>query len=1372
MITETTPILSLLLAKGLGVKTLSKLVDRIIEEELAVEDIIEVSPEAMRQRFGLRLSVAEAIHSAHEQAERMAQELEDHEVQILVRGMEPYPNRLCDVLGSNAPPVLFVLGDLSVLSRNAVGFCGARSASEKGIRVASESARQLAEQDVNVVSGYAKGVDLAAHKAAMEAGCVTTIVLAEGILHYRPKREVKSLLDQHNHLVVSEFLPRLPWSGRNAMQRNKTIIGLSDAIICIESGMKGGTYAAAESTLALGLPLFVADYAQPAESAAGNQHFISQGATPLRGDSHGTPNLKQVYEAMGMTTPGETGETVDCEANSSHVAETMPPAREDQESTPKVVQQQVSESRNRYPKRLIEVDLPIARISAHARREKSIRHGHISTLHIWWARRPLAACRAVICAALWPDPSDPICPVYFRESVAEHITAFAKRVFPGLVTNEEKQLRESASPESVARWESIANGALTLDPTLEANPEALRLSLLDFIADFANWDNSTVPAYLETSRALTQAAHEALGGAPETRPLVVDPFAGGGSIPLESLRVGADAFASDLNPVAVLLNKVVLEYIPKYGQRLADEVRKWGQWVKVQAEKELAEFYPKAEDGDNPIAFVWARTIVSDAPGQEAPPVEIPLIRSMWLSKKSGNLKAFRWTRQPDGSVKTTEAIKEFADGTSHLVRQPVLELYEPDNEADVGPGTSAGGSATCPVTGYTTSVERVREMLTSRMGGCSDASLLCVVTTRAKTKGRFYRLPTDEDRVAAANAYNRLSEGLSKSDHVIQSPEGQINHLRGFFNVILYGMSEWRDLYSPRQLLALTTFSRLITDLGEELNSYSDQELVDEIQTCLALVVDSCADHNASLCAWRPGTLDVSHVFGRQALPMTWDFAEVDLTSESTGSFRSALDKFVRVLERESVLNGTDGVVQAASASEHPLPDDSCEAVISDPPYYAAIPYADLSDFFYSWLRLSLQEKHPTLFSDELAPKTDECVSLSHRAAMYRNKDSAWFEERMSLACGNARRIAKPHGVGVFVFANKETSGWEAMLNALICSGWTVTASWPVDTEMGSRLRARNSAVLASSVHLVCRPREDDAGALRKSVGEWRDVLSELPQRIHEWMPRLASEGIVGADAIFACLGPALEIFSRYSRVEKASGEEVPLREYLEHVWAAVSTEALSMIFRDADAAGLEPEARLTAMWLWTLGAGSGKPANGNGGSNGNEKESTVTSKGYMLEFDAARKIAQGLGIQLEKSESIVEVKGDKARLLPVSERTKHLFGVDADNTQTGRGRRKKVKQKTFFEEFDEVEAADAGWTELKGPAAGSTVLDRLHQSMILFAAGRGELMKRFLIEEGVGKDARFWKLAQSLSALYPVGTDEKRWVDGVLARKKGLGL
>jgi len=322
----------------------------------------------------------------------------------------------------------------------------------------------------------------------------------------------------------------------------------------------------------------------------------------------------------------------------------------------------------------------------------------------------LAACRAVICAALWPDPADENCPQAFRDAAAKHLVAFAKRVNPVRITDEKRQLQDTLSPESRARWELFAKEKPPLDPADSAHQNVLRFALLDFIADFANWDNSTVPAYLETSRAITQAAHEALGGEPGTRPLVVDPFAGGGSIPLEALRVGADAFASDLNPVAVLLKKVVLEYIPKYGQKLADEVRKWGAWIKEQAEKELAEFYPKDEDGATPIAYLWARTIRCEGAGCGA---EVPLMRSLWLAKKAKKSVALKIV--PNLNAKHID-----------------FEIVNDAKAKDVGEGTVKRGSATCPCCGYTTPVKSVREQFKTRRGGSTDGRLFCVVTVRS----------------------------------------------------------------------------------------------------------------------------------------------------------------------------------------------------------------------------------------------------------------------------------------------------------------------------------------------------------------------------------------------------------------------------------------------------------------------------------------------------------------------------------------------------------------------------------------------------------------------------------------------------------------
>jgi len=293
--------------------------------------------------------------------------------------------------------------------------------------------------------------------------------------------------------------------------------------------------------------------------------------------------------------------------------------------------------------------------------------------------------------------------------------------------------------------------------------------------------------------------------------------------------------------------------------------------------------------------------------------------------------------------------------------------------------------------------------------------------------------------------------------------------------------------------------------------------------------------------------------------------------------------------------------------------------------------------------------------------------------------------------------------------------------------------------------------------------------------------VLAELPLRIGQWMPRLAEEGVVGADAIFACLGPALEIFSRYSRVEKASGEVVALREYLEQVWAAVSTEALSMIFRDADAAGLESDARFTAIVLWTLGtgatSGSGSDAEDDDSDDADDEapKGKAAKGGFALEYDAARKIAQGLGVNLEQIDSVVEAKGDKARLLPVSERATALFGKAEKAEAAAKKRGKKVSQKKLFDAGEKESGGGrlvAGIPDGTGATPGATVLDRIHQSMLLFAGGRADALKRFIVEDGVGGDARFWKLAQSLSALYPAGSEEKRWVDGVLARKKSFGF
>ncbi len=976
------------------------------------------------------------------------------------------------------------------------------------------------------------------------------------------------------------------------------------------------------------------------------------------------------------------------------------------------------------PKRLIEVDLPIKRISAHARREKSIRHGHISTLHIWWARRPLAACRAVICAALWPDPGDGNCPDAFRNRARKEMLTW---------TSHERQ--KLLSEESRRRFEAARQR-----PTLFGDGEQLRGALLDFIADFANWDNSTVKEFLDTSRALTQAAHQALGGAPGTRPLVVDPFAGGGSIPLEALRVGADAFASDLNPVAVLLNKVVLEYIPKYGQRLADEVRKWGEWIKQEAEKELAEFYPKDSDGATPIAYLWARTIRCEGPGCGA---EVPLIRNLQLT-----CKGRKWSLQLRPLDKKVEIV-----------------LREGATDAQ---GTVRNGSATCPCCNYTTAEKSVKVQLCLKRGGSEDPRLVAVYIAREAS--RLFREPLQSDHESFAAASRKIERAQLPADEI--NPVRPYKNSRGLSAVTRIGIMKFRDLYTPRQALALMTLQEIAMRAAE---GGPDHEFQCAVATLLHFVVSRYIFQNCALSRWNATGAKIEGAFGKQALQVVWDFAEANPFSNGSANWNNALDWVVEVIQANIALAGTGTVIRAA-AQEQAVPDGAAQLLATDPPYFAAIPYTDLSNVFYVWERELCRRLHPELYAPGLIDQTREIiVTNANRGPENEVKSPDFFRCQMSLALKSGRKILAPKGLAVVVFADSSTTSWEAIISSIISAGWTVTSSWPIDTELQNRTQAQASASLQSSVHIVCRPRENPDGSIRADeIGEWRDVLAELPRRMHEWMPRLAEEGVVGADAIFACLGPALEIFSRYTRVEKASGEPVTLKEYLEQVWAAVAKEALAMIFTGADATGFEEDARLTAMWLWTLKTGEVDGTDSSDGEIEEDDEEPSTKKkkagGFGIEFDAARKIAQGLGAHLESLSSVVEVAGETARLLPVAERAAYLFGKDEGRATPVR--KKKKPQLDLFKGLQVAEESGPVFADMEISRAGDTVLDRIHQSMILFAGGRGEALRRFLVEGGAGTDPRFWRLAQALSALYPGNTDEKRWVDGVLARKKGLGL
>jgi len=1009
-------------------------------------------------------------------------------------------------------------------------------------------------------------------------------------------------------------------------------------------------------------------------------------------------------------------------------------------------------------KRLAEVDFPIAVVSKHAAREKSIRHGHPSTLHLWWARRPLASSRAVLMALLLPDPCDEHCPEDFKVKARELL------------------------PQAQGR--------------VGAQDEDLRHELLRFIADFSKWDLSSNSTYLEVARGLVNAAY------PEEAPLVVDPFAGGGSIPLEALRLGCEAFASDLNPVACLILKVMLEDIPRHGPRLAEELRRVGAEIREKAARELADLYPKEPDGTIPIAYLWARTVKCEAPKCGA---EIPIFKSGWLSTRGvRRARYFREAAEGGCSALLVEASPPGGPLTFRIARGHGSSEPRPGFirvQGTKAPGNNA--NVICPCCGAVLSGDRKNArtavQLSTQRGGADvtfdvkgrrtgGARLLAVVTPRLGGKGRGYRLPTDNDYLAVRKAHERLaailhewerdgSRGVCPVPDEPLPPPGTLG-----FRVQRYGMLNWGDLFTARQKVALITHVRL----QREATGDAPQGF---------LMIGKMADTNSTVCTWQLDPPRLRATFTRQALPMTWDFAEACPVGTGAGGYELSVEAVSEVVERLPKIGS--GTVERADACELPLPGASAALYFTDPPYYDAIPYSDLSDFFFVWLKRTLPGssllRDPNDPDNRLTPKALEIVQDETKRFNGRPKDRAFFEARMGGAFAGGRHILSDDGVGAIVFAHKTTEGWEALLSGMVSGGWVITGSWPVATELKSRNRARDSAALATSVHLICRPRPSDA-----PVGDWAAVLQTLPGRVGDWMERLQGEGIRGADLVFACIGPALEIYSRYSKVETAEGREVTLAEYLEKVWEIVGRSALGQVLgtaearaRNGAAGAVEEDARLTALFLWTLQSteleepAADEPNGGDDDSTSEEEEDDTTKrrkKGLTLIHDVVRRFAQPLGIHLETWEGrIVETTKGVVRLLPVAERAKQLFGeegahavasrleqearaggqpqlslfVETEDTAAPaiRGRRKAKTGKTAAEVSDERLRA----------AQEATNLDRVHASMLLQAGGRTNALRALLkYEQDRGPD--FLRLANALSALYPKGSEEKRLLDAML--------
>lgn len=1029
-------------------------------------------------------------------------------------------------------------------------------------------------------------------------------------------------------------------------------------------------------------------------------------------------------------------------------------------------------------KRLIEVDFPIAAVSEHSAREKSIRHGHPSTLHLWWARRPLAACRSVLLGLLLPDPCDPDCPADFKTTARELL---AKRYGGASKSNEE-----------------------------------LRELLLKFIGEFANWDNAANAMYLEIGRGLVKAAH------PEETPVVVDPFAGGGSIPLEALRLGCEAFASDLNPVACLILKTLLEDIPRYGNSefkladdkgkeivvhgLADALRHVGKQVKAVAEKELAQYYPPDPDGYRPIAYLWARTVRCEGIGCGA---EIPIFKSPWFSRRSSK-KAKYFRENPKGGCVAflIESAPKGGPIQFRIARGDGSESSQKDFVPLVASKASGNNAhVICPCCSVPLDGKRVRVQLGQQRGGAEvlfdplgkrigGAYMLAVVRRDPTTERRLYRLPTPKDYEAVWAATKATAN--SKQFDV----EGDINptrpspNARGVTAPTRYGATRFADLFTSRQRVCLGTFASILNESRKEVR------LEPPLPACLALALGRSVDQSSAQVRWIANIEAISSSFPRQALQMTWDFVESIPIADESANFGAAIEWIAKVIEVGAGSISKVGQVQQADARELPLDTGLVSTLFTDPPYYDAVPYSDLSDFFYVWLKKVHTSSFTRTGPDGLTPKSEECVWNQAHFVDGRPKDEKFFEESVEQVFRQGLRVLRNDGIACVVFAHKTTEGWEALLKGLVAAGWVFHASWPIVTERSVRTNAQSTASLASSVHLVCRPRPADAG-----VGDWTKVKAAMEKRIREWLPTLVKHGVRGADAIFSCLGPALESYSRYEKVLTAADREVPLggdpdaiepeqRGFLAYVFETLSKEALRQVLGDApsgeaSAEGFEEDSRMTALFLWTLqatkanGKGEKKPetadeAEDEAGDEEDDGKPKKAKAGFSMPFDTFIRITRPMGIHYEALQGrVIEIEKGIVRLLPVRERSEQLLGEAA--TRPGiEITLEDVKQLELGLATQRREEATLLSKPKRGqkakPAPGKptgevefTTLDRLHRAMLLFGLGRSTLLRQVL-ETELRQSKRFERLALALNALYPDGSDERRMLEGVQAAMRGV--
>ena len=684
-----------------------------------------------------------------------------------------------------------------------------------------------------------------------------------------------------------------------------------------------------------------------------------------------------------------------------------------------------------------------------------------------------------------------------------------------------------------------------------------------FIAELAKWENALKQHEINKARADILEAHN---GKP---PKVLDPFGGGGSIPLEAQRLGCETYSCDLNPVALLIQKCTLEYPQKYGERLHDDVKMLGERLLAQVEEELAQFYPKEPDGSTPIAYIWARTVPCQNPTCDA---VIPLMRQFWLAKKK---RVTLFPHERNGQV----AFRIVGPGYEPM----------PDN-FDPAKGTVRRAVVTCPVCKHTSPAATTRSVFQKGMAG---ERMIAVVSQHPNIRGKRYRLATATDMAVFNVAHKRLSEKqevLSKEWGLEAVPDEETPSVLGV-TIRNYALNTYGELFNARQQLALITLTEKIRKVYPELRAQNyEVDYARAVATYLGLWLNRIADRSSNLCIWHNGAESAAKVFGRPVLSVVWDYAEANLLRTAVKRLKTLLKPLEHLLQ----MRATPAVVKQTSATVLPYPDAHFDAVLTDPPYYDNIPYAYLSDFFYVWLKRSVGELHPELFGTPLSPKRNEIVAYDHGVGG-KQAGKQFFEEELSKAFVEMYRVLKPNGIAVIVYAHKSTAGWETLINALLDSGLVITAAWPILTELDTRLVIKKAAALMSSIYIVARK------MAREAFGLYNEVRDELDAHLKQRLLELWEWGISGADLFIAAIGSALQVFGKYEQVADLAARPIRADKMLEDIQQVIAEWAVEQV-------GIDAATPLTRFYLlWRLEHG--------------EKR---------MPFDDANKLARATGIDL----------------------------------------------------------------------------------------------------------------------------------------------